>query len=78
MSPAGGNLIKEMELYAEYQILHPAKQPPDGEFAEEAYDYYGELLNKLIERIPDFNIRLKVNPKTNRIEFSIRKNTPKT
>lgn len=78
VSPAGGNLIKEMELYAEYQILHPAKQPPDGEFAEEAYDYYGELLNKLIERIPDFNIRLKVNPKTNRIEFSIRKNTPKT
>ena len=25
VSPAGGNLIKEMELYAEYQILHPAK-----------------------------------------------------
>lgn len=33
-------------------------------------DNYGELLNKLIERIPDFNMRLKVNPKTNRIEFS--------
>lgn len=30
----------------------------------------GELLNKLIERIPDFNMRLKVNPKTNHIEFS--------
>jgi len=41
VSPAGGNLIKEMELYAEYQILHPTKQPPDGEFAEEPYDKWG-------------------------------------
>lgn len=70
MSPAGGNLVKEMRLYAEYQKNHPVKQPPDGQFAEEAYDNYGELLDKLIERIPDFNMRLKVNPKTNRIEFS--------
>ncbi len=70
VSPAGGNLVKEMELYAEYQKSHPAKQPLDGQFAEEPYDNYGELLDKLIERIPDFNMRLKVNPKTNRIEFS--------
>ena len=70
VSTAGGNLVKEMELYAEYQKSHPAKQPPDGQFEEEPYDNYWELLNKLIERIPDFNMRLKVNPKTNRIEFS--------
>lgn len=38
-------------------------------FATEPYDNYGELLDKLIERIPDFNIRLKANPKTNHIEF---------
>ncbi len=70
VSTAGGNLVKEMELYAEYQKSHPAKQPPDGQFEEEPYDNYWELLNKLIERIPDFNMCLKVNPKTNRIEFS--------
>ncbi len=70
VSTAGGNLVKEMELYAEYQKSHLAKQPPDGQFEEEPYDNYWELLNKLIERIPDFNMCLKVNPKTNRIEFS--------
>lgn len=46
------------------------EQPPDGKFVPEPYDNYGELLDKLIERIPNFNMRLKANPKTNRIEFS--------
>lgn len=70
MNPADGNLVKEMQLHAEHQKSHPAGQPPDGQFVTEPYDNYGELLDKLIERIPDFNMRLKVNPKTNRIEFS--------
>lgn len=70
VSPAEGDLVKEMKLYAEYQKSHLEKQPSDGQFAEEPYNNYGELLKKLIERIPDFNMRLKVNPKTNRIEFS--------
>lgn len=68
--PAEGDLVKEMELYAEYQKSHPEKQRSDGQFSEEPYDNYVELLEKLIERIPDFNMRLKINPKTNRIEFS--------
>ena len=67
---ADGNLVKEMQLYTEHRKNHPEEQTPDGQFVTEPYDDYGELLDKLIERIPDFNMRLKVNPKTNRIEFS--------
>jgi len=70
VSQAGGSLVKEMQIYAEYRKSHPEEQPPDGQFVTEPYDDYGNLLNKLIERIPDFNMRLKINPKTNRIEFS--------
>lgn len=70
ISPAEGNNVKEMKLYAKYQKKHPEKQLPDRPFAKETYDNYGELLDKLIERIPDFNMRLKVNSKTSRIEFS--------
>lgn len=46
------------------------KKPPNGQYITELYDNYGELFDKLIERIPDFNMRLKINPKTNCIEFS--------
>lgn len=49
----------------------PMEQPPDGQFVTEPYDNYWELLNKLIERIAGFNMRLKANPKTNCIEFSV-------
>ena len=70
VSSAGGNIVKEMKLYAEYEKNHPTEQSPDGQFVTEPYDNYEELLDKLIERIPDFNMRLKVNPKTHRIEFS--------
>lgn len=70
VSPADKNLVKEMQLYTEHRKSHPAEQPPNGQFATEPYDNYGKLLDKLIERIPNFIMHLKVNPKTNRIEFS--------
>lgn len=70
VSSAGGDLIKEMKLYREYEQTHPMEQPPDGQFATEPFDEYEELRDRLIDRIPNFNMRLKVNPKTNRIEFS--------
>ncbi len=70
VSSASGNIVEEMKLYNEYQKSHPEEFFPDGEFASEPYDNYDELRNMLIERIPDFNMRLKINPKTNRIEFS--------
>lgn len=59
-----------MKLHAKHKKSHPEELSSNGQFATEPYDNYGELLDKLIERIPDFNMRLKVNPKTNRIEFS--------
>ena len=65
MDLADGNLVKEMELHAEHKKSHPMEQPPDGQFVTEPYNNYGELLDKLIERIPDFNMRLKANSKTN-------------
>ncbi len=70
VSPADGNLVKEMKFEAEYKKSHPEELSSNGQFVTEPYDNYGELLDKLIGRIPDFNMRLKVNPKTNRIEFS--------
>lgn len=69
VSSANGDIIEEMKLYREYEQTHPAVSP-DGEFAVEPYDSYDELRDKLIDLIPDFRIRLKVNPKTSRLEFS--------
>ncbi len=74
-SLADGNLVKEMKLEAEHKKSHPEELPSNGQFAAEPYNNYGELLDKLIEHIPDFNMRLKVNPKTNRIEFSANVNS---
>lgn len=59
-----------MKLQNEYKIIIPAELPPNGQFVTESYDNYGELLEKLIECIPNPNMRLKVYPKTNHIEFS--------
>ena len=46
-----------------------SKTPPQGEFEKEPYDDYEYLQNLLIECIPDFRLRLKLHPKTRRMEF---------
>ncbi len=41
-----------MKLEAEYKKSHPEELSSNGQFVTEPYDNYGELLDKLIERIP--------------------------
>lgn len=72
LSPAQGDQLKEMRLASEYEKAHPEiyDAEPDGLFAVEPYDYYEELRDRLVECIPDFRMRLKLNPRTNRLVFS--------
>ena len=51
---------------------HPAPQPPEGEFDfnHNPFDDYDELRSKLVEFIPEFNMKLKLNTATGRFEFS--------
>ena len=67
---AKGNLIEEMQNDNEYIKNHPAEKPPTGEFATTPYDDYDELRNALIDIIPEFTMKLKVDSCTNRLEFS--------
>lgn len=48
------------------------EQPPEGDFDfnHNPYDDYDELRHKLVEFIPDFNMKLKFNTATGRFEFS--------
>ena len=65
-----GNLIEEMRIDNEYIKNHPAEKPPTGEFATTPYDNYDELRSALIDIIPEFTVKLKVDSRTNRLEFS--------
>lgn len=64
------DLLADMKRANEYVAAHPVVQPPEGEFATTPYDDYYALRNRLIECIPDFNIRLKTDPCTGKLEFS--------
>ena len=61
-----------MQRTKEYIDEHPVPQPPEGEFDfnHSPYDDYDELRTKLVEFIPDFNMRLKFNSATGRFDFS--------
>jgi len=39
-------------------------------YVREPFDYYEELRDQLIDLIPDFHMRLKVNPKNNQVIFA--------
>ena len=39
-------------------------------FARLPFDYYEELQEKLVDMMPDFRVRLKVNPKTRKMVFA--------
>lgn len=67
---AKGNIIEEMRIDNECIKNHPAKKTPTGGFATTPYDDYDELRNALIDIIPEFTMKLKVDPRTNRLEFS--------
>ncbi len=69
-SETKGDPVKAMVLAEKYLAEYPVEQPPEGEFAEEPYDHYEELRNAMLELFPDFKLRLKLKPKTNRIVLS--------
>lgn len=65
-STAKGDLLKEMQLdSAMRNQINVSK-----DFVRVPYDYYEQLQETLMEMIPDFRIRLKVNPKTHRVVFA--------
>lgn len=65
-SSAGGDLLKMMQLDAE-----AAKDiEPYDDFARTPFDYYEELQEKMVDIMPDFRIRLKVNPRTKKMVFA--------
>ena len=64
------DLLENMQRANDYIESHPSEQPTKSEFATTPYNDYEELRDCLISIIPDFKIRLKVNPRTNRLEFS--------
>jgi hypothetical protein len=59
-SSANGDLLKMMQMDAE----EADAVETDGEFYRAVFDHYEELQEKLVDMIPDFRVRLKVNPKT--------------
>lgn len=64
------DLLEDMQRANDYIESHPAEQPAEGKFATTPYNDYKELRDCLISIIPDFKIRLTVDPQTNRLEFS--------
>lgn len=44
-------------------------EPCDG-FARLPFDYYEELQEKMVDIMPDFRIRLKINPRTRKMVFA--------
>lgn len=67
VSGAEGDLLKEMEIENEYFEKHPHV---DDVFQSEPYDEYEELREKLVDCIPDFRLRLRTDPKSNRLVFA--------
>ena len=59
-SSAGGDLLKEMELVSE----STKDRDYTGGFKRTPFDYYEELQEIIADMIPDFRIRLKVDPRT--------------
>lgn len=68
VSSAGGDLLKEMQLYREYLGQHPEEEKA-GQY-KEPYDDFDSLRERLIECIPDFRLRLKLDPKSEQVVFA--------
>lgn len=65
-SSAGGDLLKEMQLDNE---AIKDRTLGDG-FERVPFDYYEQLQETLVDMIPDFRIRLKVDPRTREMVFA--------
>lgn len=65
-SSAGGDLLKEMRL--DNEAIKDRTQG-DG-FERVPFDYYEQLQETLVDMIPGFRIRLKVDPRTRKMVFA--------
>ena len=65
-SSAGGDLLKMMQLDNEATKDMEASD----DFERVPFDYYEELQEKMVDMMPDFRVRLKVNPKTRKMVFA--------
>lgn len=65
-SSTGGDLLKEMQLANEAM----KDIAPYNGFARPPFDHYEELQETIVDIMPDFRIRLKVNPRTRKIVFA--------
>lgn len=65
-------LLENIMCTQKYIEGHPVEQTPERDFNYNLnpYDDYDELRNKLVDFIPDFNMKLKLNTTTGRFEFS--------
>ena len=64
------NIVDAMQLERQHEASHPQEPVPEGAFAEEPYDDYESLRERLLECFPDFRLRLKAHPKDGRIVLS--------
>jgi len=65
-SSVSGDLLKEMELVSE----STKDREYTGDFKRTPFDYYEELQEIIADMIPDFRIRLKVDPRTRKLVFA--------
>lgn len=68
-SSANGDLLKMMQMDAEAAEAEGVTDSDD-EFSRVVFDYYEELQEKLVDMMPDFRVRLKVDPKTRKMVFA--------
>ncbi|MBQ8541811.1 MAG: hypothetical protein IJ435_10130 [Clostridia bacterium] len=69
LSSANGDLLEEMKFYAEYEREQMVESSDNGDFETDPYDDYTYLQRLLVECIPDFCLRLKVEPKSSRYKL---------
>lgn len=63
-------LLTEMKWINEYINNPPVEAIPSDKFATTPYDDYEVLRDTLIDIIPDFNMRLKVDARSGKMDFS--------
>ena len=63
------DIVEIMKAYAKLEKKAQAVEPPTS-FARQPFDYFNDLRDILIDIIPDFHMRLKMNPKNNSVVFA--------
>jgi len=63
------DIVEIMKAYAKLEKKAQAVEPPTS-FARQPFDYFNDLRDILIDIIPDFHMRLKMNPKNSSVVFA--------